>query len=98
MKQIKWFIAGIIAALACSSAYSQFFAMEIVSDKVIARFEQATCQKLWEERAQGPNRQLTEQEQRAVQVLQNDPRIRTDFFNRISAPVLEKMFQCGMIL
>ena len=98
MKKFKWFAAGILATLVCNVAYSQFLAMDIVSDKVIGKFERATCQTLWEERAQGPNRQLTEQEQRAVQVLREDPQIRADFFNRISAPVLNKLFQCGMIL
>ena len=97
MKQLKWFAAGILAAIACGSAYSQFLARDIVSDKVIGKFEKATCQSLWEERAQGQNRQLTEQEQRAVQVLRDDPRVRADFFNRISAPVLNKLFECGMI-
>jgi len=97
MKHVKWFAGGILAAIACNAAYSQFLAMEVISDKVISKFESATCQTLWEERAQGPNRQLTEREQRALQTLREDPRVRADFFNRISAPVLNKMFECGMI-
>ena len=97
MRQVKWFVGGAFAAILCNAAYSQLLAMDIISDKVISKFESATCQTLWEERAQGQNRQLTEREQRALQTLREDPRIRADFFNRISAPVLNKMFECGMI-
>ena len=98
MKQVKWFVAGILAAVVSSAAYSQFLAMDVASNRVIERFERATCQMLWEERAQGQNRPLTPEEQRVAQILRDDPNIRADFFNRISAPVLNKLFECGMIL
>ena len=94
MKQVKWFVAGILAAVVSSAAYSQFLAMDVASNRVIERFERATCQMLWEERAQGQNRPLTPEEQRVAQILRDD----ADFFNRISAPVLNKLFECGMIL
>jgi hypothetical protein len=36
-------------------------------------------------------------EQRAIQMLRNDPQMRTEFLNRVSAPIANKMFECGMI-
>jgi hypothetical protein len=36
-------------------------------------------------------------EQRAIQALKNDPQMRQAFFNKVSAPIVNKMFECGMI-
>ena len=35
--------------------------------------------------------------QRAVQTLRNDPQMRTAFLNRVAAPIVNKLFECGMI-
>jgi hypothetical protein len=32
-----------------------------------------------------------------VQMLHNDPSMRQEFFNRVSMPIVTKMFECGMI-
>jgi len=32
-----------------------------------------------------------------VQTLRNDPHMRIVFINKIAAPVVNKMFECGMI-
>jgi hypothetical protein len=36
-------------------------------------------------------------EQRAVEVLRNDPQMRTVFLNQVAAPIANKLFECGMI-
>ena len=36
-------------------------------------------------------------EQRAIQILRNDPQMRTEFLNRIAAPIANKLFECSMI-
>ena len=36
-------------------------------------------------------------EQRAIQLLRNDPQMRTEFLNRVAAPIVNKLFECGMI-
>jgi hypothetical protein len=36
-------------------------------------------------------------EQRAVQMLKQDPQMRQAFFAKVSAPIVNKMFECGMI-
>jgi len=30
-------------------------------------------------------------------MLRNDPQLRTEFLNRVAAPVANKMFECGLI-
>jgi len=36
-------------------------------------------------------------EQRALQILRNDPQMRTEFLNRVAAPIANKLFECGLI-
>jgi hypothetical protein len=36
-------------------------------------------------------------EQRVVKMLQQDPQMRQAFFAKVSAPIVNKMFECGMI-
>ena len=38
-----------------------------------------------------------EMEQRAIKALQSDPQMRQAFFAKVSAPIVSKMFECGMI-
>ncbi|MGH8065497.1 MAG: hypothetical protein ACRERE_09690 [Candidatus Entotheonellia bacterium] len=40
---------------------------------------------------------LTQIEQRVLEVLRNDPQMRTEFINRVAAPIANKLFECGMI-
>jgi hypothetical protein len=32
-----------------------------------------------------------------IGLLKSDPAMRTEFFNRVSGPIVNKMFECGMI-
>lgn len=67
--------------------------LDLVSGKVIGKYQSASCQDLWIKKSQPK----TEQEQRFVQFLRNDPTARTEFLNRVAAPIANKMFECGMI-
>ena len=37
------------------------------------------------------------EEQRAIGLLKGDPQMRQAFFNKVSGPIVNKMFECGMI-
>jgi len=95
-KRIVLFVAT-GAVIAASVAYAQFPVMDRVADKVIQKYQTSTCQQLWQEKAQGQGQPKPEMEQRAIQMLQQDPQMRQAFFNKISAPIVNKMFECGMI-
>lgn len=45
----------------------------------------------------GLSNSLTQIEQRVLEVLRNDPQMRTEFINRVAAPIANKLFECGMI-
>jgi hypothetical protein len=96
MSKRFWLIAG-AAGIAASVAYAQYPIMEMVADKVIQKYQTATCEQLWQEKAQKQGQPKPEMEQRAIQMLRQDQQMRTAFFDKISAPIVNKMFECGMV-
>ena len=92
-----WLFALVPAVLVAGVAIAQYPIMDRVADKVIQKYQSASCEQLWEERAQGKGQQKPEMEQRAIQMLRQDAQMRQAFFNKIAAPIVNKMFECGMI-
>jgi hypothetical protein len=95
-------VIGIVLGYALF-AFAQVFAfgqqqypiMDKVASKVIAKYEQSSCEQLYAKRAEkGPP---SPEEQRAIQILKSNPQMRVAFINRIAAPIANKMFDCGMI-
>ena len=67
--------------------------LDLVANKVIQKYENATCEQLWEQKAQPK----TAEQQQVIELLQSDPQMRTKFIDKIAAPVANKLFSCGMI-
>jgi hypothetical protein len=85
-------LAIVPVAVVATIAYAQFPVMDMVAQKVIQKYQSSTCEQLWASKGQhGP------EEQRMVGFLRNDPQMRQAFFNQIAGPVMNKMFECGMI-
>jgi len=78
-------IAGGVAA--------QGMIMDMVTNKVITKYQNASCEQLWVQKGEPKS----PEEQRFVQALHNNPQIRTEFINRVAGPIVNKMFECGMI-
>ena len=97
MIKLPAILATVALTAATGIAHAQYPIMDLVADKVIQKYQTATCQQLWEEKAAGQGQPKPEREQRAVEMLRNDPAMRTSFFNKVSAPIVNKMFECGMI-
>jgi len=79
-----FFLAGLAAA--------QYPILDMIADRVVEKYQNATCEQLWENRGKH-----SEREKQAVQMLRGDPQARKAFLNRIAGPVMNKMFECGMI-
>jgi hypothetical protein len=90
-------MVAMAAVVAAGVAYAQFPIMDKVADKVIQKYQTSSCQQLWQERAQGKGQPKPEMEQRAIQALKSDPQMRQAFFDKVSGPIVNKMFECGMI-
>jgi len=78
--------AGIAAA-------QQYPLMDMMADRVIQRYREASCEQLWERRG----KPKPEEEKNLIQLMRGDPQMRTAFINKIAAPVANKMFECGMV-
>jgi hypothetical protein len=80
-----------------ASAQESYPIMEKVAQKVIEKYQTSSCQDLAKQKSQPPTGPKAQVEQRAVQILRNDPQMRTEFRNRVAAPIANKLFECGMI-
>jgi hypothetical protein len=67
--------------------------MDKVANKVVQKYQQATCEQLLQQK----NEPKSPQEQEFVQKVRSNPQIRTEFINRVAAPIANKMFECGLI-
>src|SRR5512139_4185722 len=98
MSRKTLFAAAATAAVAAAGiAYAQFPVMDMVANKVIQKYQTSTCEQLWQERAQGQGKPKPEMEQRAMKLLREDPQMRQAFFDKVAGPIVNKMFECGMI-
>ncbi len=71
--------------------------LDEIAQKVIAKYQNSSCEQLWEEKAQGQGKPKSAKEQRAVEILQGNQQMQQAFFSQVATPIVTKMFQCGMI-
>ena len=85
--------AVVPALLVVGVAGAQHPILDMAANKVIQKYQQATCEQLWEQKG----KPKSAQEQELIQFLRTDPQMRAEFINRVAGPVANKMFECGMI-
>ena len=86
-------LVGVSALGVAAIAGGQGMIMDMVANKVIQKYQGASCEQLWQKKGQPKS----PEEQKAVNFLRNDPQARQAFFDKVSAPIVNKMFECGMI-
>jgi hypothetical protein len=84
-----------VGLLYVAVAQAQYPMMDAVANKVIAKYQNSTCEQLWAKKVD--KTPPTPQEANAVKLLKGDPQMRAAFINKIAAPIANKMFECGMI-
>jgi len=67
--------------------------VDMVADNVVQKYQSANCEQLWEQKG----KPKSEREKEMLQMLRNNPQMRTYFIDKIAGPVVNKMFECGMI-
>ena len=90
-------LVSVLLPVGLTRAQESYPIMEKVAQKIIEHYQTSSCQQLAQQKSQprtGPRAQI---EQRAIQLLRNDPQMRTEFLNRVAAPIANKLFECGMI-
>ncbi len=82
-----------LALVVVGVAAAQFPILDMMAERVVQKYQQATCEQLWEQRG----KPKSAQEQEAIQLLKGDPQVRAAFINKVAGPVANKMFECGLI-
>ena len=93
IKQALKLLAATGALALVGHAAADYPLMNMVADKVIQKYQSATCEQLWAQKQQPKSAE----EQRLIGLLQNDPQLRAAFLNKVAGPISNKMFTCGMI-
>jgi hypothetical protein len=93
IQRFSLWAAVCVLQFAAAAGAQQYPVMDAVADKVIQKYQQSTCEQLWQEKGKPKG----EREKEAVQLLRNDPQMRSAFINKVAAPIANKMFECGMI-
>ena len=94
--------AAVVTSLLCiavtvAATPQQFPVMEAIAKKVIQKYQASSCAQLWAERGQAPTPEQIQKQDKAIQMLRQDPAMRKAFLDKVAAPVANKMFECGMI-
>jgi len=82
-------VGGLFVGVAGAQQYPL---MDLVADKVIAKYNSASCEQLWAKKGQPEG----QKEQEALEVLRNDPAMRRAFVAKVADTVVNKLFECGM--
>jgi hypothetical protein len=83
-----------VSVLSVAAAVAaQGMLVDAAADKVIKKFEAATCDQLKAQKSEPPS----QKEKIALDLLRDDPKARVAFIDKIAAPVLNKMFECSII-
>src|SRR5262247_1258116 len=71
--------------------------MNMLADKLLQKYQTASCQQLAPEHAKKQGQPKPQREQELVTMMRNDPQMRAAFIDKVAAPIANKMFECGMI-
>ncbi|WP_244808373.1 hypothetical protein [Caballeronia zhejiangensis] len=84
--------------LFANSAHTQQYPMlDAASSRLLQKYQQSSCGQSWQERAAKKGAPRSPAEEKVMQPMRNDRQMRAELINRVSAPIANKMFECGMI-
>ena len=95
MKRTGLFTLAIMMLYVSIGSAQQYPIMDMIANKLIQKYQNSTCEQLWQEKAK--KAPPSQQEKNAIQMLKGDPQMRAAFIGKIAAPIANKMFECGMI-
>ncbi len=93
------FFASVFAAVAMTSQEpaGKYPLMEGIAQKVIQKYQTSSCEQLQAEKQQPPDPKQAQMKAKAFEQLHKDPEMRKAFIDKVAAPIVNKMFDCGMI-
>jgi hypothetical protein len=88
-------IAGLALLRPIDARAQQYPIMDKVAAKIILKYQNSTCNDLYQQKSQ--KAPPSAEEKKAIAFLHNDPQMRTAFINKVAAPIANKLFDCGLI-
>lgn len=86
---------GAYSRKAQAQPLQQYPIMDKVAAKIIAKYQNSTCNDLYQQKSQ--EAPPSAEEKKVIEYLHNDPKMRAAFIDKIAAPIANKMFECGLI-
>ena len=94
IRRRSYWLAVLPAVLCVGVLYAQEYpVMNAIADRIIQKYQSSSCETLW----QNKQKPKSDEEQRLVQLLRDDPNMRAAFINKVAPPIVNKMFECAMI-
>jgi hypothetical protein len=94
IKRTYLFVAA-LALVYVTVAVAQHPVLDAVANKVVQKYQQSSCEQLMQQKAQ--KKPPSPAEQKAMQMLRTDPKMRHEFVTIVANQVVDKLIQCGMI-
>ena len=91
MRSIVLGVAVMLSAGAASASDNPL--LDMIAQSVIKKYQGSTCEQLWQQR----NAPKSAEAKEFLQLLEKNPSLRTEFINEVAAPVVNKMFECGLV-
>jgi hypothetical protein len=98
MKKASAWVVASMALLGGNAATAQSgMLVDYAADQMVAKFQGSSCDELKADKEKPKTDEEKAKAQSAKDFLRNDAQARTAFVNKVAAPVLNKMFECGML-
>ena len=68
--------------------------LNMVTNKVIGKYQNASCEQLWQQKG---GAKIAGRAKGHPIFCRNDAQARTEFINKVAGPIVNKMFECGMV-
>jgi hypothetical protein len=91
-------LIGVIALTAMTTRRilaQQFPMIDQLAHHVVQKYQTSSCEQLLQEKS--APKPKSEAEQKVITMLRTDPQMRAAFINQVAAPIVNKMFECGMV-
>jgi hypothetical protein len=92
-----FFLLPLLFHIGIAAAQEPYPIMEKIAERVIQKYQTSSCEQLAIQKGHPPPGEMGQIEHRVIELLRNDPQMRTAFLNRVAAPIANKLFECGMI-
>ena len=94
MRKSLLVVMSVSAVIVAGGAAAQTgMLLDFAADQMVQKFQKSSCAELKAQKNTPP----TDKEKEAAEFLRNDAQARAVFVKKVAAPVLNKMFECGMI-